>query len=629
MAAKRSPARPPQPRPTAFALPRPTEPGRDDNAARMLLAWARRFRPEQSVAGLTAAGGVLVSTVVNEGGNASLTYDPEPRGGAWTYRLRVTPTNGARSTDVFDTDMLGDAKHAFVEAVERLDAAAAKKLSKTAAREAVAEQVSGYGRAYGYPLIGGLAHFDPTIEWAGPDGQWVHLYLDSDAGVYVVSALTREGGHVGEREGRGRHTEWKRARDDFEARIRAISAQTPSAPAARPPAPALPPRGTQMRLFANPAKPTTREREIARVLELATSAAAQWGAPFVAHPELTEDRAGPVIRMRVSRLPWDAARPRMLLNPAYVQARQRGENPYGIEPMGRAWSAAIGMVTRTLRDKGATLDGKPARVVYRFEPGAIEDRLKHEIAYGAPAPGASTKTNPAQAHQHSGHTQTFIVAKSLAPNVTAARALARKHHAVHLAADETGTSWRFRQRDPSEFKPGTFRTYDVGDGVKVVVGDPRKTAAPKRNPPEDAAAARARVVLGRRSAQILTYAARHGYPAHGLAPYSGFSWHGPASHPAVVRLTLDAQDAARPYVVASFSGTEWAPVRPLDPTKRHATFEAAMRDFDARARTKLEHAPRAAAPHANPSAPSRVTLATLQSAAAAVQRATDTLGKRR
>jgi DNA adenine methylase len=38
--------------------------------------------------------------------------------------------------------------------------------------------------------------------------------------------------------------------------------------------------------------------------------------------------------------------------------------------------------------------------------------------------------------------------------------------------DETGTSWRFRQRDPGEFKPGSFRTVSLpgADGVQAVMG---------------------------------------------------------------------------------------------------------------------------------------------------------------
>lgn len=36
--------------------------------------------------------------------------------------------------------------------------------------------------------------------------------------------------------------------------------------------------------------------------------------------------------------------------------------------------------------------------------------------------------------------------------------------------DETEESWRFRQREPGDFKDGSLRTIDITDGVKAVVG---------------------------------------------------------------------------------------------------------------------------------------------------------------
>lgn len=38
------------------------------------------------------------------------------------------------------------------------------------------------------------------------------------------------------------------------------------------------------------------------------------------------------------------------------------------------------------------------------------------------------------------------------------------------APDETEDSWRYRQREPSEFAEGSFRTIEITDGVKAVVG---------------------------------------------------------------------------------------------------------------------------------------------------------------
>lgn len=39
--------------------------------------------------------------------------------------------------------------------------------------------------------------------------------------------------------------------------------------------------------------------------------------------------------------------------------------------------------------------------------------------------------------------------------------------------DETGTSYRFRQRDPTDFQKESFRTIELAEGVKAVVGHPK------------------------------------------------------------------------------------------------------------------------------------------------------------
>lgn len=45
-----------------------------------------------------------------------------------------------------------------------------------------------------------------------------------------------------------------------------------------------------------------------------------------------------------------------------------------------------------------------------------------------------------------------------------------KSHGYKTAVDETEESYRFRQREPSEFKADTFRTITLDDGIKAVVG---------------------------------------------------------------------------------------------------------------------------------------------------------------
>lgn len=93
-------------------------------------------------------------------------------------------------------------------------------------------------------------------------------------------------------------------------------------------------------------------------------------------------------------------------------------------------------------------------------------------------------------HEHSGRVQTFIVSKSIASSVAQARALIRAHHAQRFEADETGTSWRFRQLDPGLFKPRSFRTFHLADGVAIVVGE-RKSAPRAKHNPSPTAASRA------------------------------------------------------------------------------------------------------------------------------------------
>lgn len=49
----------------------------------------------------------------------------------------------------------------------------------------------------------------------------------------------------------------------------------------------------------------------------------------------------------------------------------------------------------------------------------------------------------------------------------------------HKAPDETGDSWRIRQRDPGDFESSTLRTMEIRPGVKAVVGQLRKSRIDK------------------------------------------------------------------------------------------------------------------------------------------------------
>ena len=45
-----------------------------------------------------------------------------------------------------------------------------------------------------------------------------------------------------------------------------------------------------------------------------------------------------------------------------------------------------------------------------------------------------------------------------------------KDHDYKIDVDETESTYRFRQRDPGDFKPGSFRTVDIAKGIKFVLG---------------------------------------------------------------------------------------------------------------------------------------------------------------
>lgn len=52
------------------------------------------------------------------------------------------------------------------------------------------------------------------------------------------------------------------------------------------------------------------------------------------------------------------------------------------------------------------------------------------------------------------------------------------------APDETENSWRYRQREPEEFEEGSFRTIELTDGVKAVIGHLKERKEEKMNEAE-------------------------------------------------------------------------------------------------------------------------------------------------
>ena len=121
---------------------------------------------------------------------------------------------------------------------------------------------------------------------------------------------------------------------------------------------------------------------------------------------------------------------------------------------GTFWSRRVLLSTRPSR---ATVADALARLRAQKDSAAAPPPRGAQLAlFSNPGPGRAV--------------QTIIVAKRLASSERAARALAKKHGATRLEADETSTSYRFRQLDPRTFDPGTFRTYHAPDGVAFVVG---------------------------------------------------------------------------------------------------------------------------------------------------------------
>jgi hypothetical protein len=67
--------------------------------------------------------------------------------------------------------------------------------------------------------------------------------------------------------------------------------------------------------------------------------------------------------------------------------------------------------------------------------------------------------------------QTLIFDKDVFRTKAEALAWARGHgFELHKALDETGDSFRMRQRDPGDFEAGSFRTITLRPGVKAVIG---------------------------------------------------------------------------------------------------------------------------------------------------------------
>jgi hypothetical protein len=83
-----------------------------------------------------------------------------------------------------------------------------------------------------------------------------------------------------------------------------------------------------------------------------------------------------------------------------------------------------------------------------------------------------------------GAKQTIIVPKSLASTRKEAERLARRYADRLYTVRETKDSWRFRQRPPDCFVPGSFRTFCLPSKNKgricIVYGKLRRTSEGRR-----------------------------------------------------------------------------------------------------------------------------------------------------
>lgn len=74
--------------------------------------------------------------------------------------------------------------------------------------------------------------------------------------------------------------------------------------------------------------------------------------------------------------------------------------------------------------------------------------------------------------------QTLIFEKDKFESAAAAKKWASDHDFKNSKVDETDDTYRLRQRDPGDFKDGSFRTIELKEGVKAVVGH-LKLATPR------------------------------------------------------------------------------------------------------------------------------------------------------
>lgn len=136
--------------------------------------------------------------------------------------------------------------------------------------------------------------------------------------------------------------------------------------------------------------------------------------------------------------------------------------------------------------------------------------------------------------------QTLILSKERFETKEEANAWVSEHDfkIKEGAPDETEESWRYRQREPSEFVEGSFRTIELTDGVKAVIGTPKEEKM-KTKKEREALERGAELLVAvdatmnevvtlefplgkfREAATAKAWAKNHGFPVLGVTSHSG------------------------------------------------------------------------------------------------------------
>lgn len=128
-----------------------------------------------------------------------------------------------------------------------------------------------------------------------------------------------------------------------------------------------------------------------------------------------------------------------------------------------------------MRENGLLVGNIVTKVADGRVSKAEMNRLNHESEAMLSAPMILPMRTTEEKFQARTDIQTLILSKERFDTKAKANAWIKEHDFKIKpgAPDETEESWRYRQREPGEFQPGSFRTITLTDGVKAVIGRPK------------------------------------------------------------------------------------------------------------------------------------------------------------